>query len=118
MPNLISFEHLLKGDIRSYKFQGHEAAGDSNEIDFSFFVINYLQPGLGPGLHRHPYAEVFVTLSGEALFTVGEEEFTLHAGQIAIAPPNTPHKFVSTGDVPLRQVDIHGSGTMVQEELE
>jgi mannose-6-phosphate isomerase-like protein (cupin superfamily) len=116
MPNLISFEHLLKGDIRSFKFQGHEVAGD--ELDVSFFVINYLQPGLGPGLHRHPYPEVFVTLEGDALFTVGDEEFTLHAGQIAIAPANTPHKFVSTGDVPLRQVDIHASGTMVQEELE
>ena len=28
-------------------------------------------------------------------------------GQILIAPANVPHKFVNTGDGPLRQLDIH-----------
>jgi len=114
MAEFISFEKLLRGDARSFKFQGDDFGG----IDFSFFVINYLKPGMGPGLHRHPYPEVFVTLEGEAIYTVGDETFTVKAGQIVIAPANVPHKFVSVGDTPLKQVDIHASGTMIQEELE
>jgi mannose-6-phosphate isomerase-like protein (cupin superfamily) len=113
MPTLIDFTDLLLGERRSFKFQGFE----HGEIELSFFVINYLQPGTGPQLHVHPYPEVFITLEGEALFTVGEEEFTVRAGQIAIAPANTPHKFVSVGNVPLKQVDIHGAGRMEQVDL-
>ncbi|MGD9714507.1 MAG: cupin domain-containing protein [Thermomicrobiales bacterium] len=114
MPEFISFEQLLRGEARSFKFQGDEHGG----LGFSFFIINYLQPGTGPVLHRHPYPEVFVTLEGEALYTVGEESFSVKAGQIVIAPANVPHKFVSVGNMPLKQVDIHGNGTIIQEDLE
>jgi mannose-6-phosphate isomerase-like protein (cupin superfamily) len=114
MAEFISFEHLLRGEARSFKFQGEEHGG----LGCSFFVINYQQPGTGPALHRHPYPEIFITLEGEALYTVGEETFTVKAGQIVIAPANVPHKFVSVGDSPLKQVDIHPSGTMIQEDLE
>jgi mannose-6-phosphate isomerase-like protein (cupin superfamily) len=40
------------------------------------------------------------------------------AGDIVIVPANTPHKFASQGDVPLKQVDIHVTDKMVQVELE
>jgi mannose-6-phosphate isomerase-like protein (cupin superfamily) len=114
MAEFISFEHLLRGEARSFKFQGDEHGG----IGYSFFVIHYQQPGTGPALHRHPYPEVFVTLEGEALYTVGDETFTVKAGQIVIAPANVPHKFVSVGNTTLKQVDIHGNGTIIQENLE
>lgn len=39
------------------------------------------------------------------------------AGEIVIVPANTPHKFISQGDMPLQQVDIHVTGKMVQIEL-
>jgi mannose-6-phosphate isomerase-like protein (cupin superfamily) len=75
-------------------------------------------PGEGPGLHRHPYTEVFVVLEGHPTFTVGAEVAELSAGQIAIAPANTPHKFVNSGEGRLRQLDIHTSGTFITEWLE
>ncbi len=42
----------------------------------------------------------------------------VQAGDIVIVPANTPHKFVSQGDVPLKQVDIHITEKMEQVELE
>jgi mannose-6-phosphate isomerase-like protein (cupin superfamily) len=75
-------------------------------------------PGSGPKLHRHPYTEVFIVQEGTGTFTVGDATFEVTAGQIAIAPPNTPHKFVNTGDGPLRQIDIHTNDRFVTEWLE
>ena len=64
-------------------------------------------PGSGPKLHSHPYAEIFVVQDGQATFTVGDEKIEACGGQILIAPAGVPHKFVNTGDGPLRQLDIH-----------
>jgi len=114
MHEPIDFRNLLNGEIRSFRFEGYQHGG----VDASFFIIHYLQPGTGPGLHRHPYPEIFVTLEGEALITRGDEQRVVSAGDIVIVPANTPHKFVSQGDVPLKQVDIHVTDRMVQVELE
>jgi mannose-6-phosphate isomerase-like protein (cupin superfamily) len=75
-------------------------------------------PGSGPTMHAHPYAEVFVILEGQATFTVGDEVIEATAGHILIAPAGVPHKFVSTGDGPLRQIDIHANDRFVTEWLE
>jgi mannose-6-phosphate isomerase-like protein (cupin superfamily) len=40
------------------------------------------------------------------------------AGEIVVIPPDTPHRFVNSGDGPLRQVDIHLSSRFVTEWLE
>jgi mannose-6-phosphate isomerase-like protein (cupin superfamily) len=40
------------------------------------------------------------------------------AGQIIIAPVDTPHKFVNGGERPLKQVDIHVSKRFITEWLE
>ena len=75
-------------------------------------------PGSGPRLHRHPYAEIFVIQEGQATFTVGAEVIAVRAGQILVAPAGIPHKFVNTGDGPLRQLDIHLSARFDTEWLE
>jgi mannose-6-phosphate isomerase-like protein (cupin superfamily) len=75
-------------------------------------------PGSGPSLHRHPYAEVFIVQEGRATFTVGEATFEVTGGQIAVAPANVPHKFVNSGDGPLRQIDIHTNDRFVTKWLE
>ncbi|TMJ40997.1 MAG: cupin domain-containing protein, partial [Alphaproteobacteria bacterium] len=61
-------------------------------------IFNFLpEPGGGPRLHRHPYAETFIVRSGIGLFTVGDQQITATAGQILITPPDTPHKFTNIG---------------------
>jgi len=114
MPEPVDFRNLLNGEIRSFRFEGYQHGG----LDASFFIIHYLQPGMGPGLHTHPYPEIFITLEGEALMTHGDEQQVVRAGDIVIVPAGTPHKFVSLGEVPLKQVDIHITDKMVQVELE
>lgn len=114
MTETIDFRHLLSGGIRSFRFEGYQHGG----LDASFFIIHYREPGTGPKLHTHPYPEIFITLEGEALMTHGDEQRVLRAGDIVIVPAETPHKFISQGEIPLKQVDIHVTDKMVQVDLE
>ena len=59
-------------------------------------------PGRGPGLHTHAYHELFIVQEGTATFTADDEERVVHAGDIVIVPPGTPHRFENTGEGPLR----------------
>src|ERR1051326_4440991 len=97
----------------AYRFEGK----DNGDIAASFFLVLTL-PGKGPGLHIHPYAEVFVVEEGQATFTIGDETLTVTGGHVAIAPPQTPHKFTNTGTVPLRILSIHPSKEVIQTWLE
>lgn len=75
-------------------------------------------PGGGPRLHTHPYPEVFVVRAGRGLFTVGDQEIEATAGDILVAPANTPHKFTNLGPGPLETIDIHENGTFITDWLE
>lgn len=85
----------------SYRFDG--AAHDA---PVSFFLL-HTKPGEGPGPHRHPYAETFIVEEGQVTFTVGDETIEAQAGDIVVAPANTPHAFVNSGSEVLRSVNIH-----------
>ncbi len=74
-------------------------------------------PGDGPSLHRHPYEEVFIIQEGRCMFHVDGNEFDAVAGDIVIARAGAAHRFVNTGDGPLRQVDIHVSPSFATEWL-
>jgi quercetin dioxygenase-like cupin family protein len=74
-------------------------------------------PGGGPGLHKHPYEEIFIVQEGEATFIAGEEEQRAWGGDIVIVPADTPHAFTNSGDGPLRQIDIHVSPRFSTEWL-
>jgi quercetin dioxygenase-like cupin family protein len=86
----------------SRELQGFEHGGFPASL---IFVA--MPPGDGPDWHQHDYAELFLVLEGEATFEVGDERGTVRAGQLAIAPPHTPHRFRNDGPGLLRQVDIH-----------
>ena len=111
MTHIIAREELPYGTI-AHKFEGHRYG----DVGFSFFPVG-CPPGGGAVLHTHPYEEVFVTLEGEATFTVGEETIEISAGQIAVAPAGVAHKFVNSGSGSLRQVDIHPSGRIRQVNI-
>jgi mannose-6-phosphate isomerase-like protein (cupin superfamily) len=113
MVDLIDFAEQLSRNA-SFELQGHQL----DDVTASLILVHYTEPGMGPKIHRHPYPEIFVSIEGEALFTVGDETMLVRAGQIAVAPANVPHKFFSVGDGPLRQVDIHCSPRFQTEWLE
>ncbi len=94
-----------------------EFEASRQDADVSFIWVE-MPLGRGVRLHKHPYQEVFVIQEGAATFTVGSQAMQAHAGQVIIVPAGTPHKFVNTSDVPLRQVDIHASKVFITEWLE
>ena len=75
-------------------------------------------PGRGPSLHRHPYAELFIVQEGEATFTADGTEQAVGPGSLVVVPPDTPHKFVATGDSQLRMTSIQPSSSFSTEWLE
>jgi len=111
MTHLIGKDELPYGKI-AHKFEGHRYG----DVNVSFFLVDS-PPGGGAVLHTHPYEEVFVTLEGNATFTVGDKTIEVGAGQIVVAPADVPHKFVNSGTGPLRQVDIQPSGRIQQVNI-
>ncbi|HLZ63712.1 MAG TPA: cupin domain-containing protein [Ktedonosporobacter sp.] len=97
----------------AYRFQG----GEYGDIPASFFWV-FTLPGRGPGLHIHPYEEVFILQQGRATFTIGDATQEVSGGHIVIAPANTPHKFKNSGEEPLQMLSIHPSKEVIQEWLE
>ncbi len=98
----------LPGNLVS-RFEGREHGSS-----VSFFIGTF-DVGTGPRLHTHPYDETFIVEAGSATFTVADETFDLGAGQIAVVPANTPHRFVSGEG--FRLISIAPSDRMVQEDV-
>ena len=82
------------------------------------FILVDMQPGDGVRLHTHPYQEIFIIQEGVATYTVGAATIEARVGQVIIAPADTPHKFVNSGEGKLRQVDIHLSKRFITRWLE
>jgi mannose-6-phosphate isomerase-like protein (cupin superfamily) len=101
------------GDSNTVEFEGYRFG----EATLSFIWID-MQPGEGPRLHKHPYEEIFIIQEGRATYTVGSTTLDAQAGQVIVVPPDTPHKFVNSGEGPLRQIDIHASKRFITEWLE
>jgi mannose-6-phosphate isomerase-like protein (cupin superfamily) len=103
----------LQNNGSTAEFEGY-LHGDT---DVSFILVD-MQPGESVRLHKHPYKEIFIVQEGVATYVVGTATLEAQAGQIIIAPADTPHKFVNSGEGPLRQVDIHLSKRFITEWLE
>ena len=106
-------------NLEQLPFEGmsHEFHGDKQGAPISAYIVN-AKPGQGPPLHRHPYVEVIFTLEGCATVTIGDETREAKAGDIAVVPANTPHRFVNSGNGILRQIDVHASPRFIQTNLE
>lgn len=75
-------------------------------------------PGEGPRLHRHPYDETWVVEAGTVTFQLGEERFQVGPGDVVIAPPGAPHKFINDGPGRSKMICIHASPSFRTEWLE
>jgi quercetin dioxygenase-like cupin family protein len=64
MARVISNKELLNNGA-VYTFEGYVYGG----VDVLFY-LSETAPGKGPGLHKHPYDEVFVVQEGELTFPV------------------------------------------------
>lgn len=97
----------------AHEFVGEEHGG----VPFSVILV-HSRPGVGPKVHRHPYAEVFIVESGRAMFRLGDEEVVVDEGHLVVGPPDVPHGFTNAGPGELRLTAIHGSPRFITEWLE
>ena len=111
MGTIIDFDDLSPS-LHSHEFVGAE----HGDLPFSVILV-HSRPGVGPKLHRHPYAEVFVVESGEATFHIGDDEIVVEGGHVVVSPPGEAHGFTNTGEGELRLTAIHGAGRFDTEWL-
>ena len=100
----------LPHDANTWDFEGAQYPN----TNVSFIWVD-MKPGDVVRLHQHSYEEVFIIQEGGSRFTVGDKTLEAQAGQIVIAPANVPHKFVNSGTVQLKQIDIHVSKDIITE---
>ena len=101
MGSIIDFDDLSPSD------HSHEFVGAEHEDVPVSVILVHSKPGVGPKLHRHPYAEVFVVESGEATFRIGDVEMVVEGGHVVVSPPGESHGFTNTGTGELRLTAIH-----------
>ena len=81
---------IIGMDELPHERHSHEFVGaDHDNVPFSIILV-HSQPGVGPKLHRHPYAEVFLVESGEATFHIGDERRVIPAGHRRQPPGRGP----------------------------
>ena len=95
----------------------HELVGDEHGGIGLCVIFVDAEPGRGPALHTHPYDEVLIIQEGRATATVGGETVEVGPGDIVLIPAGEPHAFTNTGDINLRQIDIHASARFSTEWL-
>ena len=110
------FHILHRNDQRKGAIADVEFEGEPYDAGISLFVGD-LEPGKGPGLHKHPYCETCVIHAGRVAMTVGGEEFVAGPGDIVVIKPEAPHRFTAIGDERLVAVSIHASDRFIIEWL-
>ena len=109
---------IIELDDLEHGKHAHEFVGaEHGDVPFSFILV-HSQPGVGPKLHRHPYAEVFIVESGQATFKIGDETIVVDGGHVVVSPPGEAHGFTNTGTGELRLTAIHGADRFNTEWLD
>ena len=110
------FRILHRGDQRQGAIATVEFEGAPYDDGVSFFLGN-LEPGKGPGLHKHPYCETCIVRSGRVAMIIGGEEKIVGSGDIVVIGSETSHRFTAIGDERLDMVCIHSSDRFIIEWL-
>jgi quercetin dioxygenase-like cupin family protein len=109
--------HIVPFDELEHSEHSHEfVGGEHGDVPFSVILV-HSRPGVGPKLHRHPYAEVFIVESGQATFQIGERSIVIDGGNVVVSPPGEAHGFTNSGDGELRLTAIHGGSRFSTEWL-
>lgn len=112
MFKVVHTRDLMIGGSGTARFEGEPYGAG-----VSFFLVDN-DPGAGPDLHRHPYAETFIVRSGKARITADGEDIEAGPGDIVVVGSGTPHKFKNIGAERLDIICIHAAPRMFQEWLD
>lgn len=72
----------------------------------TLLVMNWLQPGMTPGPHSHPFEQIAVIVQGTARFHIGDETYDAVPGSMIRIPPNVEHWAEVIGDEPVMNLDV------------
>lgn len=112
MFHVIRRDELPPSPNRTVEFQG-----EPYRAGISFFLVDN-EPGEGPGLHKHPYAETWIVRSGRVSVTAAGDEVEAGPGDVVVVEADTPHAFRNLGPGRLEIVCIHAAGRMATEWLD
>jgi quercetin dioxygenase-like cupin family protein len=86
---------VIRQDELPFSNIAHEFVGSQHGAGCCLILVD-APPGRGPGLHRHPYAELFLVHEGEGVFRTVDEERAVRAGDLVVVPPDAWHGFTAT----------------------
>ena len=81
-------------------------------------LLEHMQPGTGPRLHRHPYGETWVVVEGRIGFSDGQQMREAGPGDVVYVGPEEPHKFTVLSEQRIKMVCIHQSEEFITNWLE
>jgi mannose-6-phosphate isomerase-like protein (cupin superfamily) len=113
----VAIRFLQQSELPASNFSRELVGADHGGVPACVIFVD-AEPGRGPSLHKHPYAELFFVLAGEGTFSDGTHQRVVGPGEVVIVPPETPHAFVNNGSERLRQIDVHLSPTFATDWLE
>jgi mannose-6-phosphate isomerase-like protein (cupin superfamily) len=108
---------LTQADLPFSRISREFVGADHGDIGVCLIFVD-APPGRGPSLHQHPYAEVFIVQEGEGTFASRDGERIVRAGEIVAIPAETPHRFVNSGDGPLKLIAVQPTPSFSTEWLE
>ena len=84
--------------------EGIERVGFRGED--TLLVMNWMQPGMEPGPHSHPFEQIAVIVQGTVRFHVGDEVYDAGPGSMIRIPPDVEHWGEVIGDEPAMNLDV------------
>ena len=108
MPNIQAIAEMapaIKYQPKPKRYYFDVALGSillSGEDTGGAYCLLDMRVAPGKGVPRHTHTredEALFVLSGELEVTIGDETFTLRAGETLIAPRNIPHRLRNSGSV-------------------
>jgi mannose-6-phosphate isomerase-like protein (cupin superfamily) len=113
----MSIWFVRAAELAESAFSRELVGDDYGGIPASVIFVD-AEPGQGPRLHKHAYAELVFIVEGQATFHDGVDERVVRSGEAVIVSPDQPHGFVNSGTGRLRQIDVHLSSRFVTEWLD
>lgn len=69
-------------------------------------VMNWIEPGMTPSPHSHPFEQVVYIVQGRVMFHVGDDAMEAGPGSLIRIPPDVEHYAEVLGDEPAFNLDV------------
>ena len=106
-PILVHSEDALSLSLMPSEDMKFLLAGDEHTPDVIDAIV---PPGFGPPRHRHEWASYEVVIEGQITAEISGTVYELGPGDFLYTPPNAPHTFINSGEVPARVVGMNLPG--------